>query len=169
MAFLRLFDIPPKPQKQIRGEGGAPRVVKRTGLGQQSNRLRETDPQRRRGCRDGNCDRGLLRVRVAAAGEPVDKVVRRPGTGKLHLIFPHQGAGGGELVQVALHAFAVDQVRHIQHHFAVIGQSAADLFVQRHEEPVHLEADSPGTGLALTLAGGILAQIAEILPARSIG
>ena len=64
--------------------------------------------------------RRLMRVRMCAAGEPVDKVVRRPGAGELHLILPHRGTGGGKLVQVALHTFAVDQVGYVQCHLAFI-------------------------------------------------
>jgi hypothetical protein len=52
----------------------------------------------------------------------------------------HQGAGGGELVLVALRALSVDQVSDIEQHLSVIEQPAANFLIERLEEPVHLEA-----------------------------
>jgi hypothetical protein len=99
----------------------------------------------------------------------VDEVVGRPGAGDLHLALAHDGAGGGELVLVALHIFAVDQVGDIEHHLAAFGEAAAYLFIQRHEQAVHLEADGAGAGLALAGAGGVLAQVAQVLAAYAFG
>jgi len=81
---------------------------------------------------------------VWARGEPVDEVVGRPGARDLHLALAHDGAGGGELVLVALNVLAVDEVGDIQDHFAAFGESAAYLFIERQEEAVHLEADGTG-------------------------
>ena len=67
------------------------------------------------------------------------------------MALPHHGAGSGELVLVALHVFALDQMGDIQHHLAALRQPAADFFVQRQEEPVHLEAHRTRPRLALTL------------------
>src|ERR1700734_375561 len=98
--------------------------------------------------------RGSLRRDVGSASEAMDEVVRRPGAGDLHLALPHHGAGGGELVLVALDILAVDQVGDVQHHLAAFGETAAYLFVERQEEPVHLETDRARTSLAFTSAGG---------------
>ena len=74
----------------------------------------------------------------------------------------HQCARGSELVLIALHALAVDQMRDVQQHFAVFEKSAADLFVERLEEPVHLKADGSSTRLPFPSARSVLPQVAEI-------
>lgn len=68
-----------------------------------------------------------------------------------------------EFVLVALHAFALDEVGDIEDHLSRFGEAAADFFIERHEEAVHLEADGAGTGLTLTLAGSCLAKVGEVL------
>src|ERR1700722_6574511 len=115
----------------------------------------------------GSGSRGLGMRRCP--GEAMNEVVGRPGAGNLHLAFAHDRAGRSEFVLIALHVFAVDQVGDIEHHFAALGKAAAHFFIQRHEEPVHLEADGAGTGLAFTGAGGVLAQVAQVLPAYALG
>jgi len=70
-----------------------------------------------------------LRWDVSSAGEPVDEVVWRPGSGKLQDTFLHHGAGGREFVLVALDTFAIDQMRDIQQHLAAFGHPAAYFFV----------------------------------------
>jgi len=102
---------------------------------------------------------------VYAARQPVDKVIRGPRTGKLHLALAHGRAGSGELVLIALHALALDEVCNIEHHFAVVQQAAAHFLIERCEEPVHLETDGSGVGLALAGAGGTFAQVGEVTPA----
>jgi hypothetical protein len=57
----------------------------------------------------------------------------------------------------------------VEDHLAAISEAAADLFIERHEEPMHLEADSAGTGLALAGAGGCFAEVAEVFAANGIG
>ena len=111
----------------------------------------------------------LAGLHMRPARQPMHKVIRRPGTGKLHLALAHHRAGGGELVLVALHILAVDQMSDIQHHLAALGQPAAYFFVQRHKQPVHLEAHCPGPRLALALPRSVLAQVGEILAAHAFG
>jgi hypothetical protein len=113
---------------------------------------------------------GCRRVhrRVVCAREPVDEVIWRPWTGDLHLALLHGRGGGGELVLVALDALALDQVRDVEDHFAVFREAAGNLFVERIEETTHLEADCTATGLALALAGGILAQVREVFAADAL-
>ena len=57
----------------------------------------------------------------------------------------------------------------IEHHLAVFSEPAADLFIQRHEEPMHLEAHRARTGLAFAGAGGIFTQVGQILAADAFG
>ena len=106
---------------------------------------------------------------MGAAGEAVDEVVRGPGAGDLHLALAHHGAGGREFVLVALDKFAVDQVGDIQHHPAAICEAAAYLFVERHEQAMHLETDGACTRLALPCPGRVLAQVGQILAANTFG
>jgi len=82
---------------------------------------------------------------------------------------PHRRAGGSELVVVALHALALDKMGDVQHHSAVIHQPATDFFIQRDEEPVHLEAYSARPRLAFACARGILAQTGEIFASNAVG
>ncbi len=109
--------------------------------------------------------RGMRRCMMRAR-EPVDEVIGRPWARKLHMALLHDGGGGRELVLVALHAFAINKVGDIEQHFAVIEQTAAHFFIERHEEPVHLEADGTGACLALTLARRGLPQVGEVFPAN---
>jgi len=99
---------------------------------------------------------------VRSTSQAVDEVVGRPWSGELQVALAHHGAGGGELVLVALDALAIDQVGDIQQHLAAFGHAAAYFFVQRREHAVHLEADGARPGLALALAGSRLAQVGEI-------
>src|SRR5579859_711606 len=80
----------------------------------------------------------------------------------------HHGAGGGVLVLVPLNALAVDQVGDVEQHLAAFGEATADLFVQRIEHAVHLEADGAGAGLAFALAGGAFAEVGEIFLAHAL-
>ncbi len=113
------------------------------------------------------CRGDSRRLRVCGTSELVDEMIRRPRAGKLHLAFVHEGAGGGEFVLIALHALAVDQVRDIQQHLAVVHQPATDFFIERLEEPMHLEADGARTRLPLARPRCVLAQIGEIGPANA--
>ena len=105
---------------------------------------------------------------MCRASEPVDEVVRRPRSRQLQQAIAHHGACGGKFVLVALHVLAVDQMGNVEHHLAIIGQAAAHFFVQRHEQPVHLEAHSAGAGLALPCPRGVLAQIGQVLAANGL-
>src|SRR6185437_16399200 len=105
---------------------------------------------------------------VYAARQPVDKVIGRPRTGKLHLTLAHGRAGGGEFVLVTLHALTLDQVRNIEHHFAVVQQAAAHFLIERSEEPVHLETDGARVRLSFAGAGGIFAQAGEVTPTCAV-
>ena len=109
-----------------------------------------------------------MRLLVTIASEPVDEVVGRPGARQLHEAFPHHGAGGGEFVLIPLDIFTVDEVGNVEDHLAVFGEAAADLFVEGHKQPVHLETDGAGTGLALAGAGSVFAQIGKILSADAL-
>ena len=104
-----------------------------------------------------------MRRCVCAAREAMDEVVRRPWAGELQVAFAHHGAGCRELVLVALDAFAIDQVRDIEQHFAALGHAAAHFFIQRREHAVHLEADGARSGLAFALPRCIFAQVGEVL------
>jgi hypothetical protein len=66
---------------------------------------------------------------VRAAGEAVNEVIRRPGSGELQLTLPHHGAGGLEFVLIAFDALTVDQVGNIQKHLSTFCHSAADFLV----------------------------------------
>jgi hypothetical protein len=81
----------------------------------------------------------------------------------------HHGTGGSEFVLVALDVLAIDEVRDVEDNFACFGQSAADLFVKRQEEPMHLEADGAGTSLPLAGARGTFTQVSQIFPANPLG
>ena len=96
------------------------------------------------------------------------KMIRRPRAGELHLAVAHHRAGGGELILVALHVFAIDQMGDIENHLAGFGESAAYFFIEWHEEPMHLEADGAGAGLAFALAGCRFAKIGEIAAAHLV-
>jgi hypothetical protein len=98
----------------------------------------------------------------------MNKMIRRPGSGELHLALFHHGAGGGKLVLVPLDVLAVDEMSDIQDHLAAVGEAAADFLVEGHEEPVHLEADGAGAGLAFAGAGRIFAQIAQVFAANAL-
>ena len=99
----------------------------------------------------------------------MDEMIGRPGTGELHLAAVHRGAGGDKFILVALYALAIDQMSDIQHHFSVVDQPTAHFFVEREEEPVHLEADCTSPRLAFTRPRSILAQVAQIRAAYSLG
>jgi len=102
---------------------------------------------------------------MSAASEAVHEVIGRPGAGELHLTVAHHGTGGGELVLVALHVLAVDEVGDIENHLAGFGEAAAYFFVQRGEQAVHLEADGAGAGLAFALAGCRFTKVSEVATA----
>ena len=105
---------------------------------------------------------------VRSTSQAVDEVVGRPWSGELQVALAHHGAGGGELVLVALDALAIDQVGDIQQHLAAFGHAAAYFFVQRREHAVHLEADCARSGLALSLTGGIFTKVGEIFLAHAL-
>jgi hypothetical protein len=67
------------------------------------------------------------------ASEAVDEVVGRPGARELQEAFAHHGAGGGELVLVALDTLAVDEMGDVENHLSTLGKTAADFFIERHE------------------------------------
>jgi hypothetical protein len=100
---------------------------------------------------------------MCSAGEAMDEVIGRPGAGYLHLAILHHRAGGLEFVLVTLDALSLDEVGDIEDHLAGFGEAAADFFIERHEEAMHLEADGAGPGLALALAGCGLAEVGEVL------
>src|ERR1700721_494044 len=128
------------------------------------NRIRKCGQRcSRRRSSTGRC---WLRRSVHSARQPVDKVIRWPGPRYLHLALPHHGAGGGELVLVALNILAVNQVRYIEHHLAAFRQPAAYFLIQGHKQPMHLEAYRPCARLPFTGPRRVLAQVAEVLPAN---
>jgi hypothetical protein len=49
-------------------------------------------------------------------------------------------AGGGELVLVALDILAINEVSDVEYHLSALGKAAADFFIQRQEEAMHLES-----------------------------
>lgn len=104
--------------------------------------------------------------RMRGPREAVDKVIRRPWTGELHHALAHHGAGGGELILVALNIFAINQMRDVENHLAALGQAAADFFIEWHKEPVHLETNCTCPGLALSCTGRALPQAAQVLSAN---
>jgi len=60
-------------------------------------------------------------------------------------------------------------VRDIEHHFSVVDEPAAYLFIERQEQPVHLETDGASPRLALPSPRGIFPQIAQIFAANTFG
>jgi len=70
---------------------------------------------------------------------------------------------------IALDAFTVDEVGDVEDHLSAFREPATDLFIERHEKPVHLETDGAGAGLAFAGAGGVLAEIGEVLASNSLG
>jgi len=103
-----------------------------------------------------------MRGDVRSASEAMNEVVGRPGTGELHLTVLHHRAGGLEFVLIPFHALAFDEVGDVEDHLSGFGETAADFFIERDEEAVHLEANGAGSGLALALAGGGLTQVGEV-------
>ena len=112
----------------------------------------------------GGLSRSMLRP-----GKAMDEVVGGPRAGELHVALAHHCAGGRELVLVALDVLAIDEVGDVEDHLAAFSEAAGDLFVEGHEEAMHLEADSTGAGLALASAGCGFAQVAEVFAANGIG
>lgn len=74
-----------------------------------------------------------------------------------------------ELVLIALDTFPLDEVGDVEDHLAGFGEAAADFFIKRDEEAMHLEADGAGAGLSLTLAGSRLAEVGEVFSANPLG
>ena len=74
------------------------------------------------------------------------------------------GAGGCELVVIALPRTRRGRIRCARYPaaFSPPHQPATDLFVERQEEPMHLEAHFTRTRLPLPCPRRVLAQIAEI-------
>ncbi len=89
-------------------------------------------------------------------------MIRRPRAGELHLAVTHHGAGGGELVLIALDILAVDQVSDVENHFASFSEAAADFLIQGCEETMHLEADGAGARLAFALTGCRFAKVGKV-------
>lgn len=110
-----------------------------------------------------------MRGDVRSTGEAMDEVIGRPWTGELHLAVLHHRACCLEFVLVALDALALDEVGDVEHHLAGFGEATAYFFVQRHEEPMHLEADGTGAGLALALACCRFAKVGEVFAADLVG
>ena len=106
-----------------------------------------------------------MRGDVRSTSKAMNEVIGRPGAGELHLAVLHHRAGGLEFVLVTLDALALDEVGDVEHHLAGFGEAAADFFIQRCEQAMHLEADGAGPGLALTLTGGCLSKIREVFAA----
>ncbi len=106
---------------------------------------------------------------MRCAREAVDEMVRRPWSRELHLAPAHGGAGSDKFVLVALHGLPIDQVCDIKHHLSVIDEPAAHFFIERKEEPVHLEAHRSRPRLTLPSPRGVLPQIAQIFAANPFG
>jgi len=93
----------------------------------------------------------------------MNKVVRRPWPGELHLALLHLLNRRAVLVLITLYRLVIDQVSDIQQHLARFHPLAGDLLGQRKKHAVHLYRQCPRLGLALTLAARALAQARKVL------
>lgn len=106
---------------------------------------------------------GRMLVLMLMLVSALNEVIRRPGTGELHLAFLHLLHGRGVLVLVALDGLVVDQVGDIEKHLAGVHPPARDLFCQGKEHAMHLHRKRPRSGLAFPLTAGALTKARQIL------
>ncbi len=91
------------------------------------------------------------------------KVVRWPGSRKLHAALLQLQGCRRVLVLVALDGFVVNQMSDIKQHFAGVRPLAGNLFCKWQEHTVHLYGKSPRLRLALSLSTRTFTQAVEIL------
>ena len=95
---------------------------------------------------------------MCRAGQPVDEVIRRPGSGELHLAVFHQLAGAGVLVLVALDALVFDEVGDIEQHLAGFRAPAGNFLSEGQNMRCIWTVDGAGPGLALALPGAAFSR-----------
>src|ERR1039457_3632396 len=110
------------------------------------------------------------RLTVASDGANFSwqKMVRRPGTGHNHLAILKLLSSRAIAVLISFDRLGIDKVSDIKHHSIGVNLLAADFFLQRIKELVHLDGQGASLSLALALARRLLAQLDQILAANSI-
>src|SRR5713101_5176360 len=110
---------------------------------------------------------------LAVAGDrahlPRQEMVGRPRTGHDHLAILELLGGCAVAVLIFFDGLGVDEVSDIEQHSVGIDLLAADFFLKRVEELVHLDGKGAGFGLAFALARRLLAELEEVLAADRIG
>src|SRR5260370_19203627 len=96
-------------------------------------------------------------------------MIRRPRTGYDHLAVLEVLGGCAVTVLIFLDGLGVDEVSDIEQHSVGIDLLAADFFLERVEELVHLDGKGAGFGLAFALTRGLLPELEKVLAADRIG
>src|SRR5579863_3750300 len=91
------------------------------------------------------------------------EVIRRPRTANGHFAVLQLLGCRGVAILVLLHALGVDQMGDVDQHPFWCDLLAADFFLQRIEKLMHLDRQSAGLGLALTLAGRFHPELRQIV------
>src|ERR1019366_4807946 len=97
------------------------------------------------------------------------EMVGRPRSSDGDLAILEMPGSSGVSILVFGNGAGIDQVGEIHEHLAGFRALADHVFFQGTEEFVHLHGERPGLGLALAVATGMVAQLAEILAADSHG
>src|SRR6266852_8713261 len=109
---------------------------------------------------------------LAVAGDRAhlagQEMVGRPGTGHDHLAILELLGGCAVTVLIFFDGFGVDEVSDIEQHSVGIDLLAADFFLERVEELVHLDGEGAGFGLAFALTRRLFAELEEVLAADRI-
>src|SRR6266852_8110504 len=110
---------------------------------------------------------------LAVAGDRAhlagQEMVGRPGTGHDHLAILELLGGCAVTVLIFFDGLGVDEVSDIEQHSVGIDLLAADFFLERVEELVHLDGKGAGFGLAFALPRRLLPELEEVLAADRIG
>jgi len=112
---------------------------------------------------------GLLAVAGDGAHLPGQEMIGRPRAGHDHLAILELLGGGAVTVLIFFDRLGVDEVGDIEQHAVGIDLLAADFFLERIEELVHLDGEGAGFGLALALSASLLAELDKVLAADGIG
>src|SRR6266852_5087405 len=152
---------------KVSAYGGTPRgLVPRLGRGQSTVPTQKKNPLER-----GRWDKSTQTLAVAGDRThlPRQEMVRRPRTGHDHLAVFELLGGSAVTVLIFFDGLGVDEVSDIEQHSVGIDLLAADFFLQRIEELVHLDGEGAGFGLAFALPRCLLAKLGQVLAANRIG
>src|SRR5580658_8828956 len=114
--------------------------------------------------------KGAKGLAVAGDGAQLtwQKVIRRPGTADRDFTVFQLLGGGRIAVLVLFHALGVDQVGDVDQHALGRDFLAADFFLQRVKQLVHLDRQRARFGLAFALAGGFYLQLRQVVAADGV-